>query len=395
MKRRLRQRGHLVERSPGHWAFVVSVIDPATGRRRRVWHAIEAKSAMDAKIARDAILNRIDGRTNLEPAKLTVAAFLGKWLDHVKSNVSPKTFERYAGLVHNNLVPALGGVMLTKLNGMQISLAYSDALKGGRKDRKGGLSAQTIQHMHRTLFAALAQAVRWNMLPSNPAELEKRDRPRVERRKMATYDLAQTAQLLDATRGSRMFVPTLLAVLCGLRRGEIAGLLWRHVDLDTGTLAVERSAEQTKAGVRYKPPKSGQGRTVALSATVVAELRAHRLQQAQELLRLGVRPADDGFIVAQFDGAPYPPDRLTREWIRIAGRLSLPRIRLHDLRHAHATHLLASGVHPKVASERLGHSRVGITLDLYSHATPNMQRDAASTVDDALRAAIDKRTSER
>ncbi len=160
-----------------------------------------------------------------------------------------------------------------------------------------------------------------------------------------------------------------------------------------GQLAVVQSAEQTKAGVRYKEPKSGRARTVALSATVVAELKAHRIQQAQELLRVGKRLSDDDFVVTQADGSPLQPHSLGQEWVRFLSSSSLPRIRFHDLRHAHATHLLASGVHPKIASERLGHSKVGITLDLYSHVLPNMQTDAAALVDDALKAAIQRRSA--
>jgi integrase len=157
-------------------------------------------------------------------------------------------------------------------------------------------------------------------------------------------------------------------------------------------LAVIQSAEQTVAGVRYKEPKSGRGRTIALTDTLVSELRAHRMRQAEELLRFGKRISDDDFVITQPDGLPLRPHSLGQEWVRfLAGQSALPRIRFHDLRHAHATHLLASGVHPKVASERLGHSKVGITLDLYSHVLPNMQADAAAVVDGALRAVLNKR----
>jgi integrase len=124
---------------------------------------------------------------------------------------------------------------------------------------------------------------------------------------------------------------------------------------------------------------------------VVEELRAHRLRQSEELLRLGIRVTDETFVYARQDGLSNQPDTLTQDWERKIATTTLPRIRFHDLRHAHATHMLASGVHPKIASERLGHSKIGITLDLYSHVLPNMQADAAALVDDALRAALNKR----
>jgi integrase len=130
---------------------------------------------------------------------------------------------------------------------------------------------------------------------------------------------------------------------------------------------------------------------VVLSGTVIEELRAHRFRQAEELLRLGTRLTDATFVCAREDGLPLRPHTLTHDWDRKIANTSLPRLRFHDLRHAHATHMLASGVHPKIASERLGHSKIGITLDLYSHVLPNMQADAVAVVDDALRAALNKR----
>ena len=140
----------------------------------------------------------------------------------------------------------------------------------------------------------------------------------------------------------------MLAVLCGMRRGEIAALRWRNVDLAAAQLAVTESAEQTKSGVRYKEPKSGRGRTIALPASLVAELRAHRVAQAQELLLVGRRLDEDDFVIARPTGSPLRPHSIGQEWVRfLQAHRHLPRIRFHDLRHAHATHLLASGVHPQ------------------------------------------------
>lgn len=243
--------------------------------------------------------------------------------------------------------------------------------------------------MHRLIKQALAHAVRWEIISRSPADAV--DPPKIERATMSTYDMAQTAELLEVARGTRLLVPVILGVLCGLRRGEIVALRWRHVDLANAQLAVVESAEQTGEGVRYKQPKSGRARTVALSPIVVEELRTHRLRQAEELLRLGARQNDATFLYTREDGGPVQPRSLTHAWQQMLAKTTLPRIRFHDLRHAHATHLLSSGVHPKVASERLGHSKVGITLDLYSHVLPGMQADAAARVDEALRVAVQKR----
>jgi integrase len=168
-------------------------------------------------------------------------------------------------------------------------------------------------------------------------------------------------------------------------------LRWRSIDLAGGQLAVVESAEQTRDGIRCKPPKNGKSRTVALTATMMDGLRSLRTRQAQELLRLGIRQAPETFVCTLEDGSPLRPNTLTIYWARLVATLNLPRIRFHDLRHACATHMLALGVHPKIASERLGHSRVAVTLDLYSHVMPGMQADAAARVDEALQAAMQSR----
>jgi integrase len=384
-------KGHIRERSPGRWAIVLDIRDPLTGKRRRKWHSF-AGTKRAAQIECSRLVAALNGGSYLEPSKITLAQFLERWLDHVKGQISPRTHERYIEIVRKNIVPALGGVGLMKVRPAQISETYTNSLANGRRDGKGGLSAATVVYMHRIIKHALAQAVRWDLLSRNPADAV--EPPKIERSAMATFDMAQTAELLENLRGSRVRIPAMLAALCGLRRGEIAALRWRHVDFGTGKLAIVESAEQTVASVRYKPPKSGRGRTVALSATMTAELRAHKVQQAEELLRLAVRQSDDNFVYTREDGLPMQPRSLTRAWEQALNRTTLPRIRFHDLRHAHATHLLANGVHPKVASERLGHPRVGITLDLYSHVLPGMQEDAAARVDDALQRALQKRASE-
>ncbi len=208
---------------------------------------------------------------------------------------------------------------------------------------------------------------------------------------MRVLDTDNAVALIEAARGTALFVPILLGVRCGLRRGEVAALRWRNVDLERGQISVVASAEQTDRGVREKEPKNGKGRTVVLSATEIDELRSHRFRQAEGLLALGVRLTDDHHVVAREDGQPLQPRSLTHAFMKFARRHGF-QIRLHDLRHSHATHMLAAGIHPKIAQERLGHSSVGITLDLYSHVLPGMQAEAVSKVDAALRDALDRRS---
>jgi integrase len=384
-------RGHLRERSPGHWAIVIDVRDPEAGKRKQRWYSFRG-TKRQAQVECARLISEIQNGTAVEPSRMTVAAFLERWIEHMQGQVSPRSHERYAEIARKNLAPLIGGLTLTKLQPTHISRAYAKSLAGGRRDGKGGLSARTVTHMHRVLREALQQAVRWQLLARNPADAVKP--PKVERKQMNVLDTDATAALIEAARPYRIFIPILLGVLCGLRRGEIAALRWKSVDLEAGQLRVIASIEQTKAGCREKETKSGRDRVVALPAMLIAELRRHRAEQAQELLQLGVRLADDSRVVAQADGSPLQPNSLTHAFADFLEAHGLQRVRLHDLRHSHATHLLAAGIHPKVASERLGHSKVGITLDLYSHVLPGMQAEAAAAVDNAVKAALQKRAAD-
>jgi len=260
---------------------------------------------------------------------------------------------------------------------------------GGRRDGKeGGLSPRTRRHIHRILSSALARAVVQQLIARNPADAFRKRLPKVEHRQMVTLTTEESERLLAAIRHTRVYWPVLIALATGMRRGEILALRWRNVDLERASLRVTESLEQTKAGLRVKAPKGEKARAITLPRFATEELRRLKRQQAEELLALGVRQGDDTLLCARADGEPLQPRSLTHEFTHLIGRVKdIPRVRFHDLRHSHATALLLAGVHPKVAQERLGHSSISITLDLYSHVTATMQEDAAARIDAAFRCA--------
>src|SRR6516162_2288634 len=383
-------KGHVRERGKGNWYAVLSMRDPQTGKRKvRFISLPNANGKRDAQQALARIVTEINSGTYAEPDKTTLAQVLERWLAHIKTQVTPRTYGGYAERVRNNIIPALGATRLIKLLPEQISEAYSKALTSGRCDGKGGLSPQTVKHIHVVLKQALAQARVWRAISHNPADLVKP--PKLARGEMQTVNTDQTAAMIEAARGTPIFIPILLGVLCGMRRGEICALRWRSIDLDAGRLSVVASARPGRGAIVEKETKGGRGRAVTLPPMVVTELRRHRTEQAQRLLRLGVRLTDDHHVLTREDGTPAWPGWLTRNFREFMHRHRLPRIRLHDLRHSHATHLLAAGVHPKIAQERLGHSSISITLDTYSHVLPGMQDDAVAKVDAAIQAAMNKR----
>ena len=186
----------------------------------------------------------------------------------------------------------------------------------------------------------------------------------------------------------------MLALSTGMRRGEVFALRWKNVDLERGSLRVMESLEQTKAGIRFKAPKTDKTRAITIPAFAVDELRRLKRQQAEELLMLGIRQSGETLVAPVPMGLPLQPQSLTHQFTRIIARVKgLPRVRFHDLRHSHATQLLLAGVHPKVAQERLGHATITTTLDLYSHVTETMQSNAAERLDAIFRPAINRLSS--
>ena len=180
----------------------------------------------------------------------------------------------------------------------------------------------------------------------------------------------------------------MLALATGMRRGEILALRWRNVDLDRGVLRVVQSLEQTSTELRFKDTKTSRNRAITLPAFAIEELRRLKREQAEELLALGIRQTSETLACCRADGEPLQPRSVTHQFTLLRSQMKdLPRVRFHDTRHSHATQLLADGVHPKVAQERLGHSTITTTMDLYLHVTDTMQVDAAAKLEAAFQVA--------
>jgi integrase len=385
-----RPKGHIRQRSPGTWELRYSLAtDSAIGRRRIVTTTLRGdRRAAERELRR--LLREVDTGEHVDPTRLTVRAWLIQWLGTVRQEVSPKSHERYTEIVTNFLIPALGNLPLTKLAPVHIQGAYNEWATGGRRDgKKGGLSPLTRRYIHGILRSALTRAFEQQLLARNPADAFKKRLPKVEREEMTTLTAEQPARLLAAIAQARMYWPVLLALVTGMRRGEILALRWKNVDFERATLRVVESLEQTKKGLRFKAPKSDRHRAITLPAFAVEELRRLKRQQAEELLMLGIRQNGETLVCCRADGQPLQPRSLTHQFTLLITRMTdLPRARFHDLRHSHATQLLLSGVHPKVAQERLGHSTITTTLDLYSHVTDTMQSEAAERLDAVFRSAI-------
>lgn len=374
-------KGHIRKRGERSWAVVVDLgRDPGTGKRRQKWHTVKGtKRDAERELAR--LVNELNAGQYVAPAILTVGEYLEQWLeDHARHRVRPTTLESYQAMVDHHLLPGLGATRLDRLTPLQLQRFYSAQLAQGRRDGKpGGLSPRTVQYMHACLRQALNQAVKLGLLAKNPAEAV--SPPRAPEPELTVWTADQTAAFLEAARPSRYYPLYVLAVYTGLRRGELLGLRWQDVDLTRGILQVRQSLTRTGQGILVQPPKTRQSRrAVVLGKSCLEVLVAVRQQQAQEAEVLG-HANPGGYVFTSEAGKPVEPRALTRQFEAIVARTGLPGLTFHGLRHVHATLLLVAGVHPKVAAERLGHSRVGITLDRYSHLVESLQEAATAAVE--------------
>ena len=296
--------------------------------------------------------------------------------------VRQRTWEGYRGSIERYIIPARGNIALDKLLARHIQEMEVSLLRnGGVKGR--GLSPRTVLQVHRILFKALRNAVRLDTLQRNVAEAV--EPPRITRYEPRVLGWNEVHNLLSQITDRLYHTLVLLAIQTGLRRSELLGLQWRDVGFDTGTLSVQRALIKLPSGeMVLTQPKTGRGRVVALPLESVLELRTHRERQQADAQESGK------FIFCHSGGSPLHPDMVSKAFGKMAKRANLEGVRLHDLRHTHASLMLTQGIHLKVVSERLGHSSIGITGDLYSHVLPTVQEEAVERFGAAWRIRMAK-----
>lgn len=378
-------RGTLKQRAKGTWSIILDAgRDPATGKRRQLWHTVRGTKREAEKRLAELVHHADTGQYSL-PSKVTVGGFMERWLrDYAWPNLSPETAQVYEVITQKHLAPALGAIPLQQLTPERLQAYYADKLATGRRDGKGGLSPRTVRHHHRLLHVALVNAVKWRLVQRNPADAV--DAPKYRRKEMQTFDQDGLGAFLASIRDSEYYPLFYTLLYTGLRRAEALALRWQDVDLDFGQVSVNRSLHHLRDGsfVFQQPKTEKSRRLVALPPSAAIVLRQHRDTQRAQRLLVGLPVSDADLVFAHLDGSPLLPLTVTHAWKRLAKQAGVPHIRLHDARHTHATLMLAQGVHPKIVSERLGHSSVAITLDVYSHILPGLQEAAARAFDDGL-----------
>lgn len=385
----IRQRGE------NSYHFTVSLGVGADGKYKRKYKTYTVKEKMTPRqleihLEHEAYKFEQEVLSNayITPSEMTFQQFTKEWQTKwLEREASENTIELRLASLRNHIMPIIGQLPMSKIT----TLMLLDLMENlTRKDnREGDLSASAKQEVHKVLVSVFKRAIDWSVLKDDPmngikAPAEKRDHDE----KLNVFDVEEVKALLSAAQGEvehwRIFIS--LALATGMRRGELIGLEWKHIDLANGVISIEQIISKTRTGSEVKEPKYGSKRSVSLPASVAEELRIYRLHCIEEKMKLQHTWEEHkhDWVFFNESGQHFYPDTPTKWWKRFLERKKIRYIRLHDLRHTSATLLITQNVHAKIISERLGHKKISTTMDIYGHALPVADREASQKLDDIL-----------
>lgn len=379
------RRGSIRKEANGTWSLVVDV--PAGADRRRQLRRRGFTTRREAQAALVDLLETLQRGTLVRPEKVRLGEYLAAWMDSLEtSGRSPATVSSYRHTLRLHVVPYLGDVQLQALEAVDLDRLYRRLLDSGRRNGAGGLSRRTVRYVHIIVSAALSEAVAKGLLSRNPAAAATPPAAASTRApEMAWWRPEELQAFLSFVDGHELATLFRLAAVTDMRRGEVVGFRWIDVDLEAGRLTVRRQLTAVDYRVRWQSPKSDRGRrTIDLdpaTVEVLGSLKGERRPAA------GHESPTADLVFARPDGSTLHPDRVSAVFDGLVARSGLRRIRLHDLRHTHAAHLIAAGVDSLTISRRLGHASVSFTLDRYGHLMPDAGANAAVAVAALLAAA--------
>ncbi len=369
--RRGKGEGSIFKRADGTWCSRIEIGRDANGKRIRKDIYGKTKKAVSDELMRQQTLKA--GGTLVADTQKNMTDYLNWWLDNAAAlTVRPKTLEWYRQVCATHIKPKLGTVKLQKLAPVHVQTVIAEMAR----DKK---SPRMRQIVYALLHRSLVVAVKQGMVTRNVVEAV--DRPTVPKHEITPMSAEQAGKFLAEAESDRLFAMYALALGTGMRQGELFGLEWADIDLKAGTLQVRRTLVDIKGVFTTNEPKTDSGRRlIELPEFCVAALWNHKAQLLAEGLAANPR------VFTTPEGKPLSRSSVTHASFRhILKRAGITGIRFHDLRHTTASLLLAAGTHPKVVQERLGHSNISMTMDIYSHCLPSMQKEAASKLDGLLK----------
>lgn len=369
MSRRANNDGTIREKA-GRWEGAVQF----SGRR----HWVTGTSRRDVRTKLAELKRKHHVGELIPPSRITLGNFLSQWMGAGQEDWKPKTVAGYRSVLDLYWLPELGHLRLQRITPPMIASCYSK----WREERE--VSGGTLLNAHRCLHRALRVAVLWGYLPNNPAD--RVEPPKARRRRPKLWSADETRHLLASSRDDRWHVLWSLFLGTGCRLGEVLGLRWEDVDLEQGTVQVQRAISWPRSStpVVVRPKSDAGVRTIQLPQHTTAALRRWKVQQTEErLAHEGAWGAEDA-VVTRADGTMPTPAAVHWGFTKACLTAELPRMRIHDLRHLSASLLLSEGVPLPIVSARLGHSTPAITAAIYSHALRGEDQRAAQALDSAL-----------
>lgn len=370
-------RGHIRQRAKDKktWSVVIE-LNKVNGKRKQKWYTIHGDKK-DAEKFLTEKLRELDTGTLIDSKNINVRQYFNYWYEqHCLTKLAPTTYESYRRNLDNYILEELGYIRLEDLQPMHLQSFYT-------KCSKNGLSNKTILYFHRIIHCALNQAMKWQFIIRNVADCV--DTPKPKKYNAKFLNDKEVLELINVITNTELYIPVMIAIATGMRRGEILGLTWKNVDLENGIIRVTQALYPTKEGLVILHPKTENSiRNISIPLTLLNILKEHKKNQNKIKVKLGNNYIDNDLVCCIINGQPIHPTTLNHKFHNLLKKNHLPLIRFHDLRHSHASLLLKEKVPAKVISERLGHSNVNITLNLYSHIYKETNMEVANTFDKFL-----------
>lgn len=365
-----------VTKKGNRWYICYYTGKDCNGKWKLKWES-GFNSKRDAERVLRERISDIENSFNRKVDNSTLDVFLHYWLDtYCKERLAPNTIRGYKTNIENHIIPHLGNIRLSALSPHDIQRLYTKLLEKG-------LSGTSVRYVHNNLHRALSFAVKQELIPRNPADLV--EPPAINHYEATTLNEVQVRQLLSSCFGTDIYLPILLAVSLGLRRGEVLALQWSDIDWQYKTVTIRHSASYTRDGMYLGSPKSRSSRrTLILPDIVIDALHDEYCKQNEMSSLFGDSFNPMHFICCNSNGSMLSSNALQHKFVNALETCNLPRIRFHDLRHTNATLMLRNSVPSKIVSSMLGHSSIGITLDTYSHVITEMQQSAVNVMNDII-----------